>query len=223
MAIGFINVCAQALAILLALCLLVYSPWGAAASGVSVNGVFGEKALVAIGNSPAKVMSVGDSVQGVRLLAVRGQQVVIEQDGKRRTLEVGFGNQPGGISETVAEVVIIADGRGHFLANGMVNSYAVRFLVDTGASAVALPRSIATSAGVVPDSAKNIVVTTANGNVRASKVLLNTIRIGNVSLNMVEAIVLDDAQLKMPLLGMSFLKRTNMKNEGDRLTLSQRY
>jgi aspartyl protease family protein len=59
--------------------------------------------------------------------------------------------------------------------------------------------------------------------VRASKVLLNTIRIGNVSLNMVEAIVLDDAQLKMPLLGMSFLKRTNMKNEGDRLTLSQRY
>jgi aspartyl protease family protein len=105
----------------------------------------------------------------------------------------------------------------------MVNSYAVRFLVDTGASAVALPRSIATSAGVVPDSAKNIVVTTANGNVRASKVLLNTIRIGNVSLNMVEAIVLDDAQLKMPLLGMSFLKRTNMKNEGDRLTLSQRY
>jgi aspartyl protease family protein len=206
-----------------ALCLLVYSPWGAAASSVSVNGVFGEKALIAIGNSPAKVMAVGDNIQGVRLLSVRGQQIVIEQDGKRRTLEVGFGSQPSGVLETQAEAVITADGRGHFLASGMVNSHPVRFLVDTGASAVVLPRSIATSAGVVLAGAKTVVIGTANGNARASKVLLNTIRVGNVSLNLVEAIVLDDAQLKVPLLGMSFLKRTNMKNEGDRLTLSQRY
>jgi len=40
---------------------------------------------------------------------------------------------------------------------------------------------------------------------------------------MVEAIIMEDAQLSVPLLGMSFLKRTNMKNEGDRLTLIQRY
>jgi len=223
MAIGFIKMCAQKIVMWLALCLLVYSPWGAAASSVSVNGVFGEKALIAIGDRPARVMSVGDSVQGVRLLSVRGQHVVIEQEGKRSTLEVGFGSQPGGASEALAEVVITADGHGHFLANGQVNSYAVRFLVDTGASAVALPRSIAIRAGVMLDGAKNVAVSTANGNARASKVLLNSIRVGNLSLNMVEAIVLDDAQLKVPLLGMSFLKRTNMKNEGDRLTLIQRY
>ncbi len=223
MAIGFINACARAFVMLAALCLLVYSPWGAAASRVSVNGVFGEKALIAIDNSPARVMAVGDRVQGVRLLAVRGQQVEIEQEGQRRILEVGFGNQPADHSAALAEVVITADGNGHFLAGGMVNSYAVRFMVDTGASVVALPRSIASSAGVVLDKAKTVVISTANGNVRASKVLLNTIRVGNVSLNMVEAIVLEDKQLRMPLLGMSFLKRTNMKNEGDRLTLSQRY
>ncbi len=183
--------------------------------------MLGEKALIAIGSGPAKVMAVGDSLHGVRLIAVNGQQVVIEQGGKRRTLQIGFGHMPGAASAAVA--VIVADGRGQFMANGAVNGHAVRFLVDTGASMVALPRSVALRSGVALDNAGSLLVSTANGHVRASRVLLNSVRVGGVSTGLVEAIILDDAQLAMPLLGMSFLKRTNMKNEGDRLTLSQRY
>jgi aspartyl protease family protein len=116
-----------------------------------------------------------------------------------------------------------ADGRGQFYSAGEVNGNAVRFLVDTGASAVTLPRSVAIRSGVLLGNATQVGVSTANGGVRANRVLLNTVRVGNVSLNMVEAIVMDDAQLSQPLLGMSFLKRTNMKHEGDTLSLSQRY
>jgi len=223
MAIGFMSEFSKALATWLALCLLAFSTWGYAASRVSVNGIFGEKALIAIGSGPAKVMAVGDTLQGVRLLAVQGQQVVIEEGGERRTLQVGFGFTPGGASESAAVAVINADGRGQFVTAGEINGNPVRFLVDTGASLVTLPRSVAVRAGVALDNAKTVAVSTANGRARASRVLLNTVRVGGVSASMVEAIIMEDAQLSVPLLGMSFLKRTNMKNEGDRLTLSQRY
>ncbi|MDP2788367.1 MAG: TIGR02281 family clan AA aspartic protease [Pseudomonadota bacterium] len=221
MAIGFMSVFSKA--VWPALCLLAFSPWSYAASSVTVSGVLGEKALIAIGSGPAKVMAVGDTIQGIRLLAVQGQQVVIEEGGKRRTLQVGFGFTPGGASESASVAVITADGRGQFFTAGEVNGNPVRFLVDTGASVVTLPRSLAIRAGVALDNAKSVTVSTANGRARASRVLLNTVRVGGVTANMVEAIIMEDAQLPVALLGMSFLKRTNMKNEGDRLTLSQRY
>lgn len=223
MAIGFMSVFSKALATWAALCLLAFSPWGYAASRVTVSGVLGEKALIAIGAGPAKVMAVGDTLQGIRLLAVQGQQVVIEEDGKRRTLQVGFGFTSGGATESAAVTLISADGRGQFVTAGEINGYPVRFLVDTGASVVTLPRSIALSAGVALDNAKTVTVSTANGRTRASRVLLNSVRVGSVSANMVEAVIMEDVQLSIPLLGMSFLKRANMKHEGDRLTLSQRY
>ncbi len=223
MAIGFMRVYSNALAASAALCLLAFSPWGYAASSITVSGILGEKALIGIGAAPPKVMSVGDVSLGVRLLAVQGQQVVIEEGGKRRTLQVGFGFSPGGASESAASAVLTADGRGQFFASGVVNGNSVRFLVDTGASTVVLPRSLALRAGVVLENANVVGVSTANGRVRASRVLLNTVRVGGLTANMVEAIIMEDAQLPVALLGMSFLKRTNMKNEGDRLTLSQRY
>lgn len=190
---------------------------------MTVSGVLGEKALISIGSAPPKVMAVGDSVQGVRLVAVQGQQVVIEEGGKRRTLQVGFGFTPGGAAESSAVAIITADGRGQFFTSGEVNGNSMRFLVDTGASSVVLPRSFAVRAGVALGNAQSVGVSTANGRVRAGKVMLNTVRVGGVTANMVEAIVMEDAQLPVALLGMSFLKRTTMKNEGDRLTLSQRY
>jgi aspartyl protease family protein len=223
MAIGFISVFSQAIAAFAALCLLAFSPCSHAATQVSVNGVFGEKALIAIGSNPPKVMAVGETVQGIRLLAVQDQQVVIEEGGKQRTLKIGLGFTPDVAYESEAVAVITADGRGQFFVVGDINGHSLRFLVDTGASVVALPRSIAERTGVALNNARNVSVTTANGRARAGRVLLNSLRIGGINANLVEAIIMEDAQLAMPLLGMSFLKRTNMKNEGDRLTLIQRY
>jgi aspartyl protease family protein len=205
------------------LCLLASGACSHAASQVSVQGVFGEKALIAIGAGTARVMLAGESVQGVRLLEVRGQQVVIDDNGKRRTLQIGFGAAPFVASEPAAIAVISADSRGQFFVSGDINGHTLRFLVDTGASVIALPRSVAEKIGVSLHASRRVLVTTANGRARAGKVLLNSVRVGGVNANLVEAVILEDAQLALPLLGMSFLKRTNMKNEGDRLTLTQRY
>lgn len=167
-------------------------------------------------------MAVGDSHLGVKLLAVRGQQAEIEESGRRRMLDMGVSGG-GAMASKAAKTALSADGRGHFSTLGEVNGRAIRFLVDTGASLVTLPLSAAKQAGVNLDNAQQVGVHTANGQIRAYRVMLNSVRVGEVRANMVEAIIMEDRQLPIALLGMSFLNRVNMNREGDSLTLSQRY
>ena len=189
---------------------------------VTLSGLLGEKALIVVDGTPPKVMAVGDVHRGVKLLAVRGQQVEIEEQGHRRVLGLGFSG--GGVAGAAgAKMVLTADGKGQFIVQGAVNGSTTRFLVDTGASLAALPRSLAERAGVRLGDATLSGVHTANGVVRAYRVMLTSVQVGEMKANMVDALVLEDRQLHIPLLGMSFLNRVNMSREGDLLTLSQRY
>lgn len=209
---------------LLALCLLAVLPWlwvPGVWANATLSGLFGEKALISVNGSPPRVMAVGDVHQGVKLLAVRGQRVEIEEAGLRRVLAMGFSG--GAMASNAGKATLNADGRGHFSTLGEVNGSATRFIVDTGASLVVLPLAVAKQAGVNLDNAPRVGVQTANGRSRAYKVLLNSIRVGDVRANLVEALVMEDQQLSVALLGMSFLNRVNMNREGDLLTLTQRY
>jgi aspartyl protease family protein len=96
-------------------------------------------------------------------------------------------------------------------------------VVDTGASLVTLPKSLASRAGVHLDQARQTRVATAGGAVNAWQVKLNNVAVGGIQLHMVDAVVLEDSHLPIALLGMSFLNRTNMNREGSTLTLVQRY
>jgi aspartyl protease family protein len=211
-----------------ALCLLGISPWVWAWTPVVVSGVSGDKALISVNGAPPKVMRSGETRGGVKLLGVEGQVVVIEEAGRRRTLGIGLG---AGVSTGVSTAggtangltVLSADGKGQFFAQGNINGVPVRFLVDTGASVVTLPASVARRAGIVLANAEPARVSTANGPARARRVLLNTVRVGEIRANLVDALVLEDGQLGVALLGMSFLNHANLKREGDQLTLSQRY
>jgi aspartyl protease family protein len=225
MAMGFMGFDVRRGRVLRALCLLAALPWSWVPdvfASATLSGVLGEKALISVNGSPPKVMAVGDSHLGVKLLAVRGQQAEIEEAGRRRLLNMGVSGG-GAMASKAARTILTADGRGHFSTLGEVNGSATRFLVDTGASLVALPLSVAKQAGVNLDNAQQVGVNTANGQARAYRVMLNSIRVGDVRANMVEALIMEDRQLPISLLGMSFLNRVNMNREGDLLTLSQRY
>lgn len=208
------------------LCLLVGLAWlgtPAAFAHVTLGGLLGEKALISVNGGPPKVMAVGEVQQGVRLLAVRGQEVEVEEGGRRRTVALGF-TGGGTQNAPAAKTQIYPDERGQFTVRGSVNgSGDTLFLVDTGATYIVLPRSLADRAGVHVESGNQTPVSTANGQTRAYKVTLNSVQVGEVKANLVEALVMDDKQLRFPLLGMSFLNRFNMRREGEQLTLTPRY
>ena len=116
-----------------------------------------------------------------------------------------------------------ADSRGHFITTAQINGEDVRVMVDTGASAVALPYQDAERLGFrLSRSDFTLGVSTANGNTRVAPISLKEVRVGDVVVRDVAAAVSEPGALRMTLLGMSFLKRLKAFHiEGDSITLHQ--
>jgi aspartyl protease family protein len=108
---------------------------------------------------------------------------------------------------TDREATIGRSADGQFWADGEVNGRPVRFLVDTGATTVALTQADARSLGLDPDTLTySYVMTTANGPERAAPVRLDEVSVGNVRVMEVQAFVAQGG-LGTSLLGMSYLGR----------------
>jgi aspartyl protease family protein len=103
-----------------------------------------------------------------------------------------------------------------------VNGISVRFLVDTGATSVLLSAADARSIGIDYRAGRRGLASTANGTMPVWGVRLDSLRVGDITLNNVEAVVAEGPR-QVALLGMSFLNRTQMNRDGDRLTLTRRY
>ena len=105
-------------------------------------------------------------------------------------------------------VVIERDGRGHFAVDGVVDGRRVGFMVDTGASVIALTQRDAGRLGYHPAVRDYVAeVRTANGSVRAARVKLDMVEVGGVMVRNVDAIVMPEEALSENLLGLSFLSR----------------
>jgi len=194
----------------------------ALAVDVRVVGLFGSKAVVSIDGGAPTTMRIGQrATSGVRLLAIEGESAILEIDGQRRALRMGqpYVAQSTGGSPSVS---LSADANGHYMANGSVNGSAIRFLVDTGATMVALPAQVARQAGIHYSNAPRGMVQTAGGPTTAYKVKLDTVSIGGVTLNNVDAVVIDRG-LNVPLLGMTFLSRMEIQRDGELMVLKKRF
>ena len=210
----------RGLAVLLAL-------WaaGAGAQTVTLQGVLGSKALVIVNGEPPRSLAAGESFKGVKILSILGDQAVVEVEGRRQTLRVGDApaSVGGGGSAARGNRITIAVGSGgHFMAQGAINGRAVHFMVDTGATSVAIGMRDAERLGI--DYRKGIpgLSSTANGTAPMWRVKLSSVRIGDVEVYDVDAAVLT-ASMPYVLLGNSFLTRFQMKRENDMLVLERRY
>lgn len=207
------------------LCALLATPALALAQTVTLNGSLGTRqALLVIDGQPHTV-SVGAAVKGVRLLSLAAGQAEVEVGGTRRVLALGAGPVRVGADAVPAggsEVVLTAGSGGHFRTVGQINGKSVQFLVDTGASVVALGQADADRLGIdYRSSARRGFAETANGRVPAFGITLDAVRVGDVEVANVEAIVLP-ASMSHVLLGNSFLARFQMKRENDTLRLHKR-
>ena len=100
------------------------------------------------------------------------------------------------------------DGRGHFQAEGRIDGQRIGFMVDTGASVVALNETSAARFGLRPSRSEyNATVTTANGTIKAARARIAMLDVGGLVVRDVEAMVLPDEALSENLLGLSFLSR----------------
>jgi aspartyl protease family protein len=204
----------------LGLCLALLGP--AAATDLNVVGLFGNKAVVSINGSPPRTMTVGQrSPEGVALVAVDRETATFEIEGERRTLRMGQAYVSRAATAS-SSATLKADAGGHFFANGQVNGGTVRFLIDTGATMISLPAADARRLGIDYLKGPRGTVQTAGGPTAAYKVTLDTVRIGDITINGIEAVVIE-AGLPFALLGMTFLNRTEMKREGETMVLIKRF
>jgi len=111
-------------------------------------------------------------------------------------------------SRTSDSVVVPRDGRGHFSTEGRIDGRRLNFLIDTGASVIALTAEDAASLGLHPSNSEyRVTLKTANGVVRAAPTTLGMVEIGGIMVRDVVAVIMPDGALSENLLGMSFLTR----------------
>ncbi len=197
----------------------------AAAQSVTLAGSMGTKALLVIDGQP-HTLAVGQSARGVTLLQLADGQAQVQRGGSTATLRLG--GAPARLTGTPAastsaqEIVLPVGLGGHFTSAGSINGRTVQFMVDTGATVVALSQGEAERIGLDWRNAPRALTHTANGAVPVHRISLRAMRVGEVEVNNVEAIVMP-AQMPYVLLGNSFLGRFQMRRDNDVLRLERRH
>ena len=205
------------------LSLLALSVLAHAADEVALIGVIGNKAAVlSLGGGDPKTVKLGQTWNGITVHAVDRESATIEVNGEKRSLHIGQHYRSSAMTSSRGSVTLSADARGHFFADAAVNGVPVRFVVDTGATLVALPRRDADRLGLDYRSGPRGTSRTANGPVPFYAVKLDALRVGGIDLHNVDAMVVDGG-LDQALLGMSFLNRVQMQRDGSTMILIQRF
>jgi len=195
------------------------------AQSVSLHGLLGRQALLIVDGKPPRAVAPGQTHLGVTVLSTDEDRAVLAlAGGQRLTLRVGespvsVGGAPApGGSDRVA---LSADARGHFITPGSINNRPTQFLVDTGASVVAIGQAEADRLGLSYRTGQPVTLRTANGTAPGWALKLATLRIGDVTAYEVDAVVTPSA-MPAVLLGNSFLNRFSMRRDGDTMLLVKR-
>ena len=212
---------ALCIAALLGLCAL---PAGSQTVGLS--GVLGNKALVIVDGNPPKVLAPGENFKGVKVVSAQGDQAVVSIAGKQHTLRVGDApasvGSGGSADGTGTRIVLTSSGGGHFVTLGHINGRSAEMVVDTGATSVAMSALQAQNLGIDYKTGQMVQMSTANGVIPGWRVKLGAVKVGDVTVREVDAVV-SSGSMPYVLLGNSFLTRFQMTRTNDQLVLEKRY
>ena len=196
----------------------------ALAVDVNVVGLFPNKAIVTIDGGKPKTLTAGDpALNNVRLISATPESAVLEIDGKRRTLAIGQGVYSALQPRGHPVVTLNADSSGHYLTTGTINGGTVKFLVDTGATMVSLGAADAKRLGIDYEKGQRGTSNTANGIAMVYRVKLDAVKVGNIALTNVDGVVHESSDMPFVLLGMSFLGRLEIRQDGQQMTMLQKY
>jgi aspartyl protease family protein len=185
-------------------------------------GLFQNQAIVELDGRQLVLKPGGVPKRGLKLLSSTAQEAVIEFNGEVATYRIGtqIGSNRASGSKGGRTVQIAPDAGGMYTVAGTINGFAVNFLVDTGASMVAMNKHTAKRLGInYRLDGTESVSQTASGFARTFKVTLAKVSVGEITLADVEGAVIDGDQPSEVLLGGSFLSRLDMQREGRLLIL----
>ncbi len=196
------------------------------AQTVALTGMLGGKALLMVDGGAPKSVAAGESFKAIKVVSTQGDTAVLEIAGQRHTLRVGDApasvgaTSGGGASGT--KVVLTAGSGGHFMAQGQINGRTVPLVVDTGASLVSLSMAEADRVGLNYKAGQSVQMSTANGVIPGWRLQLASVKVGDVTVYGVDAIVSAGA-MPYVLLGNSFLAHFQMTRTNDQMVLEKRY
>ena len=193
---------------------------------VGLSGVLGNKALVIVDGNPPKVLAPGETFKGVKVMSAQGDQAVISIAGKQHTLRIGdapasVGGSAGSDSNG-SRIVLTSTGGGHFLTLGQINGRSAEMVIDTGATSVSMSTLQAERLGVEFKTGQPVQMSTANGVIPGWRLKLAAVKVGDVTVREVDAVV-SSGSMPYVLLGNSFLTRFQMTRTNDQLVLEKRY
>lgn len=217
-------VCQSPRHLLLAAALLL-SGAAAPAQQVALSGILGNKALLVVDGTEPKAVGPGETHRGVRVVSAQGDSATLEIGGQRQSLRIG--GAPVSVGKAApsgagTRIVLSADGAGHFVTSGSINGRAVQFLVDTGATTLGIGLADAERIGLKYREGRPVEVGTANGVARGWQLRLSSVRLNDIEVFDVEAIVTPIA-LPYVLLGNTFLTRFQMTRTNEQLVLERRF
>lgn len=189
----------------------------AAVERVQVVALFKDKAMVEI-DGARRLLAPGEpSPEGVVLVRADSRGAVLEVDGERDFYRLGtrISSRYQAPERAATTVSLWPDNAGMYTVTGSINGFPVRFLVDTGASSVAMSSRQARRLGIDYEvGGRRTRAATASGEVAGFAVRLERVRVGDITLRDVQAVVLEGDFPRDVLLGMSFLGRLEINRSG---------
>ncbi|GAA4651706.1 TIGR02281 family clan AA aspartic protease [Kistimonas scapharcae] len=190
---------------------------------VQVVGLFPGAAIVIIEGRQVMLKVGNTGPGGVKLLSVDGSRAVLQVNGQAREFPLSRQISNGYKESSNKTIKIFRDNDGHYYVKALVNGRLADMVVDTGATAVGMSSKHANALGVEYKNGEPIAISTASGQVRGFLVQLKSVSIDGLTVRNVDAAIHEGDFPSIILLGMSFLRKVKMRDEGDVLYLEAKY
>ncbi|MGH8596174.1 MAG: retropepsin-like aspartic protease family protein [Gammaproteobacteria bacterium] len=184
--------------------------------------LFKDKAVISI-DGKRRTLAAGDTVDGITLKSADANAAVVAIGNRRVTLRLD-GRIGAAFSAAPTEILRLAPGEGgHYFVDGTINGNPVAFMIDTGATKIAVNKNTARRLGLTfRTDGVHGQVETASGRVDAYYVRFDRVKVRSLELRNVDGVVVDGDFPSIALLGQSFLNRLDMRRDGLLLELRER-
>ncbi len=191
---------------------------------IQVNALLPKQAVITV-DGQQRILKIGKaSPEGITLISADSKKAVFAWQDQQfeRTLSTQIASQFSAPSDK-QEARIERGNDGHFFTAGHINGKLVHFLVDTGAFSIAMNAAEADRLGINWRNGKRFIAGTAGGGTPSYEIVIEAVTVGSITMHNVQGAVIVADSMPDILLGMSFLSRTEMKEENNTLVLRKKY